>query len=751
MAIKVEPQPETAALTGSEEEAFGIPFWPPFRLAASGLYTWRFPISIIPRQPIPLPKLPPIPDPGPWRGGDVTEAGDGQAVDTATSALFPILSERIRLDVDGRYPQMVVSGDMSTGLFSTVHWIANLTKTGSNTYVGAIWYRDPPVAPFPYDSVKVTTGGGWLFDPRTATVTFSGPGGIQRTRTYTYTSPYFHDVDLEVDFQTGVTPATSFATCSHPNRPATLPCETLTIGKVFQRAGFNVTSSPSGTVPVAGAGANATWSNQEMHDAMQVYWSHYAPKAQWATWIFFAATHDMGHGLGGIMFDDIGPQQRQGTSIFIDSFISDPAPAGDPAPAAFIDRMRFWTGVHETGHAFNLAHAWQKSLTSGGKGPWLPLVDEPESRSFMNYPYFVAGGTTAFFADFEYRFSDQELLFMRHAPSSFVQQGNALWFDHHGFLGANALPEPTYQLVVRANRDRPSFEFMEPVTLELKLTNATAQPQIVDEHILDVDQGLVVIITKKGEPTRQLLPIARLCRQASQKVLQPAESVYAPMLASVGPNGWNISDPGTYGIQVCLHLPTGEDILSNELRVIVEPARTTEDETLAQDYFTEDVGRVIALEGSRVLDTATDTLTEIADKLRHRRVAVHANLVLGVPLATEYKVLSRNRKHDGQQYRIEALPARPEEAKDRLVSALSGDPTRSAESFGHVRYKESVDQLTGFLESAGDAADAYKQQDIMLETLSGREVRGRKVLDSVLKEIKTKRDSLASAAGVKSR
>ena len=219
---------------------------------------------------------------------------------------------------------------------------------------------------------------------------------------------------------------------------------------------------------------------------------------------------------------------------------------------------------------------------------------------------------------------------------------------------------------------------------KLKLTNATARPQIVDEHVLDVDQGLVVIITKKGEPTRQLLPIARHCRAASQKVLQPEESIYAPMLASMGPNGWNISDPGTYGIQVCLHLPSGEDILSNELRIVVEPARTTEDETIAQDYFTEDVGRVIALEGSRVLDAATDTLAEIADKFRHRRVAVHANLVLGVPLATEYKVLSRDSKHDDQPFRIEALPARPAEAKDRLVSALSGDPTRSAESFGHV-------------------------------------------------------------------
>ena len=47
----------------------------------------------------------------------------------------------------------------------------------------------------------------------------------------------------------------------------------------------------------------------------------------------------------------------------------------------------------------------------------------------MNYPFRVAGGQSAFFADFEYRFSDQELLFMRHAPERFVQMGAADWFD----------------------------------------------------------------------------------------------------------------------------------------------------------------------------------------------------------------------------------------------------------------------------------------------------------------------------------
>src|SRR6266571_6917277 len=116
------------------------------------------------------------------------------------------------------------------------------------------------------------------------------------------------------------------------------------------------------------------------------------------------------------MFDDIGPNQCQGTALFTKAFISQP-PAGDPNPDAWVRRMIFWTACHEMGHAFNLAHSWQKALGT----PWIPLANEPEARSFMNYPYNVAAGQTAFFADFEFRFSDGELLFMRHAPARFVE------------------------------------------------------------------------------------------------------------------------------------------------------------------------------------------------------------------------------------------------------------------------------------------------------------------------------------------
>ena len=95
----------------------------------------------------------------------------------------------------------------------------------------------------------------------------------------------------------------------------------------------------------------------------------------------------------------------------------------------WVERMRFWTACHEMGHAFNLAHSWQKAFGTG----WIPLLNEPEVRSFMNYPFRVSGGQTSFFSDFAYRFSDQELVFMRHAPERLVQMGNASWFDHHAF------------------------------------------------------------------------------------------------------------------------------------------------------------------------------------------------------------------------------------------------------------------------------------------------------------------------------
>lgn len=513
-----------------------FPIWPwPWSLQVSGLYEHRRRVPI--PRPTPLPIRP--------VSGDEADVDD-----EAGAALFH--REEIRLDVDGRYPQMQVSGTRYTLFTPLVHWIAKLRPAGNNTWVGQIWYKDGNTGSLPQTTVKVSAQPSFFANQRKVTITYGGGGGASFSRTYPFKSSSFHPVEFEYDTVEGATAVTAIDTCDHPNRPASLPCEKLRIETVFRRAGFRVAKSGDDEkLPLSLAGADARWSDMEMHDAMQTYWSRFANKAQWSLWVLFAALHERGAGLGGVMYDDIGPNHRQGTAIFSDSFISNP-PAGDPDPAAWVARMRFWTACHEMGHAFNLAHSWQKSLGAPYGTPWIPLADEPEARSFMNYPYNVSGGPAAFFADFEYRFSDAELLFMRHAPARFVQMGNADWFDHHGFEHAAAAAPTALRLIARVERDEPVFAYLEPPVIRLELTNASDRPRIVHGDVLDHTDGIMMIIKKRGGRARQWLPYARYCTEAEPVVLMPGQSISGSVFAAAGRNGWDLAEPGVYTVQVAL-------------------------------------------------------------------------------------------------------------------------------------------------------------------------------------------------------
>jgi hypothetical protein len=472
-----------------------------------------------------------------------------------------------------------------------------------------------------------------------------------------------------------------------------------------------------------------------MHDAMQTHWSRFADQPQWALWVLFASQHEQGSSLGGIMFDDIGPNHRQGTSLFYNSFISEP-PTGDDAPDAWVNRMRFWTAVHEMGHAFNLAHSWQKQHPPSWGTSWIPLVNEPEARSFMNYPYNVSDGQTAFFSDFEFRFSDQELLFMRHAPFRFVQQGNADWFDNHGFQEANLSLEPSVKLELRVNRKQALFEFLEPVVLELKLTNISSQPKLISDKLLSELDHMIVIIKKDGKSARQFSPYAQYCWKSQVRALMPGESTYESLFISVGKNGWDIAEPGYYTIQVALHLEnTEEDLVSNPLRLRVAPPRGYDEEFLAQDFFSEDVGRILTFDGSQsqVLEHGKDTLREVSERLSDRKVAFHANVALANPTAKSYKLLDLE---DPKQPKIKVVSPNLEEARKEFKAALIDQPDIAAETLGHIDYKYYTDLFSDYLGQYGDSKGAINAQDILSQTLSNR-----KVLDRVLQAIKKRRDS----------
>lgn len=425
----------------------------------------------------------------------------------------------LRLDVDGWYPQMTVSVTLTPPLIKPTHFIASITTKDHITYQGKIWYASAPALMGQKISLKVTTGP---FIPKSS-VTLSG-SGVDKPIIFDYVSDTFHPLKLEYDYASDAASYTSFDTGTHPNRPASLPIETLTMAKVYRRAGFSVTdSAESGSVPILVAGADARWSSDEMHDAMETYFSQYSGSAKWAAWVFFASLSNSGTGLGGIMFDSDEAPTRQGCAIFVNSFIAD-EPAGDSDAAAFVQRMRFWCACHELGHCINLAHSWQKELGEPYGYPWTTITDNPESRSLMNYPFLVSGGSTAYFNDHEYRFDDMELIFLRHAPYRFVQPGNAEWFHDHGFEQA-IIPGAPLEFTLRTNQPDSIYEFLECIVLELKLKNVTKFPRVIDEKLL-ARGSTTIVIQKKGGTPREYRPYSRSLYQNTPVVLDAGESIY---------------------------------------------------------------------------------------------------------------------------------------------------------------------------------------------------------------------------------
>lgn len=635
----------------------------------------------------------------------------------------PFSRAEIRLDVDGRHPLMTVSGTAYGGLATRVHWMARpLTPIATSEgvkWTGAISYREGTTFLFQYTAVQIERNGQML------RVTCTG-GGPDLVQDYEFVSPFFRAVELEFDSVEGVQPVLDISTHAHPARPASIPAETLSIQEVYRRAGFDASlSGGNTTVPLAGAGANARWSDAEMHDAMQVYWSRFADRPQWALWTFLAALHEDGSSLGGIMFDDIGPNHRQGTAVFMDSFIAD-QPENDPSADAWVRRMRFWTTVHEMGHAFNLAHAWQKTLGNA----WMPMPNGNHLLTFMNYPFRFPQGEAEFFRRFTLRFTDDELLFLRHAPEAFVQMGNANWFDNHGFEQAETPSASQLRLQIRASQATRRFDFLEPASIEITLQNTSSEPCLIPERLLESHDVLTVVVKKRNTPAHQWQPFAHYCQRSKLTVLQPGAAVSSTLLVAVGPGGWLIDTPGTYDIQLCLHLDS-VDVVSNLLTVHVNPATGRDEEVLAQDYFSEEVGRVLAFNGSRHLTGANTTLRKLVELFGNRSAAIRARVVLASPGLREFKLVDFSEDPaalNGSRGRVQVIPASAE-APGLLAAALgaaSESPPEAshaaANALGRQGFDGATARLVRALHTSGRPEEANRVRGVTDRALQLRHI-----------------------------
>jgi hypothetical protein len=167
---------------------------------------------------------------------------------------------------------------------------------------------------------------------------------------------------------------------------------------------------------------------------------------------------------------------------------------------------------------------------------------------------------------------------------------------------------------------------MEPVTLEVKLTNTSVHGKTFATNPLAWSEDMIVMIQKDGERKgHRFWPYIRYCRMPRETKLElgPGKSLYGSLFVSAGvkrDGGWFISAPGTYTIRVGLHV-NDMDIRSKPLVVQVMPrAGDAKRQKILQEVLL--TSRIIApteagfREGQGIL--------EDAEGLQERRVATHA-------------------------------------------------------------------------------------------------------------------------------
>jgi hypothetical protein len=604
--------------------------------------------------------------------------------------------ETIRLDVDGTFPQMMASGSYERTMLSLAKptcWIAHPLKAVSyGTWEGPIVkvWGDASLIPHTKVSIHATPSQMYAFRAR-MTITFSG-GPPAVTRVLEFISPWFREVTFEFDTVQDSPRVTTINTCAHANHPSSLPCENLTFDKVYDRAGVDVTQSPHRrTVPLADAGGAGLWSDAELDAAMHKYWSTYSDSPDWAIWVLFAGKHERTT-LLGTMFDYSDQNQRQGCAIFnqaLDDYVS----SSYPQRAEHLARMRFFDAVHETGHCFNLHHAW---LTYNTELNW-PFFDTiSDVATFMNYPEKVFD----FFGKFEYRFHDSELKFLRHAPETFVEMGDAPFYGGQTFFEPDdrTAPRP-WKLEITLHRPRSVFEFLEPVTLIATLTNTSGHPQMIDQAVLEDGGNFALVIARVEGRARFWRPFAQRCFLPTPRALEPGQSVSASFFAGAGLDGWYLAEPGEYMMQAVLKTPDAV-IATNPLRLRIAHPRSWDEEVVAQNFFTRDVGRALAFGATPSRSAVVQTLLEVVERLPERAVSRHAALALAQGAMRDHRVL---RTASGEEPGFDVVRADHEEARRLFQRALFENPGAAVESLGGETLRNLAEGYAVYLKQSGAA------------------------------------------------
>jgi hypothetical protein len=380
----------------------------------------------------------------------------------------------------------------------------------------------------------------------------------------------------------------------------------------------------------------------------------------------------------------------------------------------------------------------------------------------MNYDwrYDNRNGGGSFWRSFEMRFDDEELIHLRHGDRAAVIMGGDPWAsgghseappgaEHmQAPPGAFATAEGTLPLELIL-RSKEYFEFLEPVTIELRLRNLLDVALTVDARLEPSYGGTLLYIQRPDGRVVQYDPVMCQLGVEVPLILLPAgagpegsdrysESVFL----SYGQYGFYFDEPGEYLVRALYQGPGDVLIPSAVHRIRVGHPMSREADRLAQDYFSYTVGMNLYLGGSasRYLEKGLIVLRTIAERFPDRITGAKAAITVAHSEAESFYRLSETKR------KLEkAKDADPEAALAHSDTALALFRSTHAPAF-NLEYHALARDRSRWRERLGDTASARAELETMRDDLADRGVN-----DTVLREIQESAEMIAADTPKKAR
>lgn len=648
----------------------------------------------------------------------------------------------LRVDVDGSRPTNRFSGDF----FST--------SGSTSTYAGSFIVDAPTISvtsgkatiegigrftwSTAYNKIKVTIPRTFIVSPPgSAMVQFSVPSGtLGASYLCPFVSPYFRTVQWEQDCVRGTDPFMSYNTGALP-QPANSPVRDLSVAKTYAEAGIEMqTAGTANIVNVSEAGANAMWSDSELHAAMVNNFSLWTNLPQWKVYLLIATSHEGGY--RGIMFDYADAFQRQGCAVFYDAI---------KGTDAANQRAQLRTYVHELGHCFNLLHSWQKNLANppAPLGPNGGLGD----LSWMNYawkyqpPAPAPGGEAAYWANFPFQFTDNELAHLRHAfYRNIIFGGNAFGTGAAEIdpgLFADAIED--YSGLQLALRAKPALAFGEPVVVEIKLSTTDTRGRHVHTFLHPNATMVQIAIRKPSGRTVLYRPMIEHCadeeRTTRLDLDQPA--IYDSAYIGYGKDGFYFEQPGSYQLRAIYIAPDGSRVVSPTLTIRVRSPHSAADEEAAELLMGDEQGKLLYLLGSdsEALKRGNEAFDELLAKHGKHPLAVYASLVKGINAERDYKRLAADMPE-------KAVSVRKADAGESIRHLAAVAEASAAEhGVDNITLNMVLRRIARAQKKAGDLDKSEATLDRMVETFRRKQLK-----PQVLRRISVQAEVEKAALGV---